>query len=75
MKSAVQRAQRAQIKGIKIQVAGRLNGAEIARSEWIRKGQVQLQTLQVVPLLIALHGILQDKSLRLPLCLLMVRIL
>ena len=46
MKSAVQRAQRAQIKGIKIQVAGRLNGAEIARSEWIRKGQVPLQTLR-----------------------------
>ncbi len=46
MKSAVQRAQRAQIKGIKIQVAGRLNGAEIARSEWLRKGQVPLQTLR-----------------------------
>jgi small subunit ribosomal protein S3 len=46
MKSAVQRAQRAQIKGIKIQVSGRLNGAEIARSEWLRKGQVPLQTLR-----------------------------
>lgn len=46
MKSAVQRAQRAQIKGIKIQVSGRLNGAEIARSEWIRKGRVPLQTLR-----------------------------
>jgi small subunit ribosomal protein S3 len=46
MKSAIQRAQRAQIKGIKIQVSGRLNGAEIARSEWLRKGQVPLQTLR-----------------------------
>ena len=46
MKSAIQRAQRAQIKGKKIQVSGRLNGAEIARSEWLRKGQVPLQTLR-----------------------------
>lgn len=46
MKSAIQRAQRAQIKGVKIQVSGRLNGAEIARSEWLRKGQVPLQTLR-----------------------------
>jgi len=46
MKSAAQRAQRAQIKGIKIQVSGRLNGAEIARTEWLRKGQVPLQTLR-----------------------------
>ncbi len=46
MKSAIQRAQRAQIKGIKIQVSGRLNGAEIARSEWLRNGQVPLQTLR-----------------------------
>ena len=35
-----------QICGIKIQVSGRLNGAEIARSEWIRKGRVPLQTLR-----------------------------
>ena len=32
--------------GIKIQVSGRLNGAEIARSEWIREGRVPLQTLR-----------------------------
>lgn len=31
--------------GIKLQVAGRLNGAEIARTEWIKEGQVPLQTL------------------------------
>ncbi len=35
-----------QVRGIKIQVSGRLNGAEIARSEWIRKGRVPLQTLR-----------------------------
>lgn len=46
MKSAIRRAQRAQIKGIKIQVSGRLNGAEIARSEWLRKGRVPLHTLR-----------------------------
>lgn len=34
------------IKGVKIQVAGRLNGAEIARSEWVRAGRVPLQTLR-----------------------------
>ena len=33
------------VKGVKIQVAGRLNGAEIARSEWVRAGRVPLQTL------------------------------
>ena len=38
MKSAVQQVQRAQIKGIKIQVAGRLNGAEIARSGLAAEG-------------------------------------
>jgi len=35
------------IKGFKVQVAGRLNGAEIARSEWVRDGRVPLQTLNV----------------------------
>jgi ribosomal protein S3 len=33
------------VKGVKIQVAGRLNGAEIARTEWVRGGRVPLQTL------------------------------
>jgi small subunit ribosomal protein S3 len=46
MKQAIQRVQRANVKGIKIQVSGRLNGAEIARSEWIREGRVPLQTLR-----------------------------
>lgn len=35
------------IKGFKVQVSGRLNGAEIARSEWVRDGRVPLQTLSV----------------------------
>jgi len=34
------------IQGIKIQVAGRVNGAEIARTEWLREGRVPLQTLR-----------------------------
>nr|QIA46913.1 ribosomal protein S3 [Volvulina compacta] len=37
---------RSRIKGVKIQVSGRLNGAEIARSEWVRAGRVPLQTLR-----------------------------
>lgn len=46
IKQTIQRAQRARVKGIKIQVSGRLNGAEIARSEWVREGRVPLQTLR-----------------------------
>ena len=46
MREALQRAQKQKVKGIKIQVSGRLNGAEIARSEWIREGRVPLQTLR-----------------------------
>jgi small subunit ribosomal protein S3 len=46
MKTVLQRAEREKIPGIKIQVSGRLNGAEIARTEWIRKGRVPLHTLQ-----------------------------
>nr|YP_007890166.1 ribosomal protein S3 [Pleodorina starrii]AFY64437.1 ribosomal protein S3 [Pleodorina starrii] len=37
---------RRRVKGVKIQVSGRLNGAEIARSEWVRAGRVPLQTLR-----------------------------
>lgn len=46
MKSAIVKAQKAGVKGIKVQVSGRLNGAEIARTEWIREGQVPLHTLR-----------------------------
>ena len=45
-RQAIQKAQRANAQGIKVQVAGRLNGAEIARSEWVREGRVPLQTLR-----------------------------
>lgn len=37
---------REKLPGIKIQISGRLNGAEIARREWVRKGRLPLQTLQ-----------------------------
>jgi small subunit ribosomal protein S3 len=40
IREALQRAQKQNVNGIKIQVSGRLNGAEIARSEWIREGRV-----------------------------------
>lgn len=46
VRQAIQRSQKANIEGIKIQVSGRLNGAEIARSEWFREGRVPLQTLR-----------------------------
>lgn len=46
VKQALQRAKRAGVEGLKIQVSGRLNGAEIARSEWVREGRVPLQTLR-----------------------------
>ena len=46
MRMAVQRAQRAGVLGLKLQVSGRLNGAEIARTEWTREGRVPLHTLR-----------------------------
>lgn len=46
IKKTLRIAQKAKVAGIKIQIAGRLNGAEIARSEWIREGRIPLQTLQ-----------------------------
>lgn len=46
IKKAIRKAQKTQICGIKIQISGRLNGAEIARSEWVREGQIPLQTLK-----------------------------
>ena len=46
VRQGIQRVQKVNIAGIKIQVSGRLNGAEIARSEWIREGRVPLQTLR-----------------------------
>ena len=46
MKKAIQNAMRAGAKGIKVEVSGRLGGAEIARSEWLREGRVPLHTLR-----------------------------
>ncbi len=46
MKRAVSNSMRLGAQGIKIMVAGRLNGAEIARSEWYREGRVPLHTLR-----------------------------
>lgn len=46
IKKAIIRANAANIAGIKIEISGRLNGAEMARSEWIREGRVPLQTLR-----------------------------
>jgi len=46
MKRAVQSSMRAGAGGIRVNIAGRLNGAEIARSEWYREGRVPLHTLR-----------------------------
>ncbi len=46
MKRAVQNAMRQGAEGIKVQVGGRLGGAEIARSEWYREGRVPLHTFR-----------------------------
>ncbi|CAL4043853.1 30S ribosomal protein S3 [Buchnera aphidicola (Anoecia corni)] len=46
MKRAVQNSMRQGAKGIKVEVSGRLGGAEIARTEWYREGRVPLHTLR-----------------------------
>ncbi|MGD8207148.1 MAG: 30S ribosomal protein S3 [Thiohalocapsa sp.] len=46
MKRAVQSTMRAGAGGVRVNIAGRLNGAEIARSEWYREGRVPLHTLR-----------------------------
>jgi len=46
MKRAVQNAMRSGAEGIKVQVAGRLNGAEIARTEMYKEGRIPLQTMR-----------------------------
>lgn len=47
MKRAVQTAMDMGAEGIRIRVAGRLGGADIARAEWYRQGKVPLQTLRI----------------------------
>ena len=47
MRDVLQRTQDEEdVNGIKIQISGRLNGAEMARTEWTRDGRVPLQTLR-----------------------------
>jgi len=46
MKRAVQNAQKAGVQGIRVQCSGRLNGAEMSRTEWYREGRVPLHTLR-----------------------------
>ncbi len=46
VREVIRKEEFAGVRGIKIQVSGRLNGAEIARSEWVRKGRVPLHTLR-----------------------------
>lgn len=46
MKQSIQKARRSGAEGIKIQCAGRLGGAEIARTEWAKDGKIPLQTLR-----------------------------
>lgn len=45
IRNIILKAKKEYIKGIKIQISGRLNGAEIARTEWSREGRVPLHTL------------------------------
>lgn len=46
MKRTVQSALRQSAKGVRVEVSGRLNGAEIARTEWYREGRVPLHTIR-----------------------------
>jgi len=46
VRQTTQNLQKSGVKGYKIQVSGRLNGAEIARAEWVKDGRVPLQTLR-----------------------------
>jgi len=46
VKQTIKKVQRTEMKGVKVQVSGRLNGIDIARSEWKRDGKVPLHTLK-----------------------------
>lgn len=46
MQKAIELTEQAKTKGIRVQIAGRIDGKEIARVEWIREGRVPLQTIQ-----------------------------
>nr|YP_010177724.1 ribosomal protein S3 [Edgeworthia gardneri]QST15435.1 ribosomal protein S3 [Edgeworthia gardneri] len=45
MKKAIELTEQANTKGIQVQIAGRINGKDIARIDWIREGRVPLQTI------------------------------
>nr|QOW06962.1 ribosomal protein S3 [Daphne genkwa] len=45
MKKAIELTEQANRKGIQVQIAGRINGKDIARVDWIREGRVPLQTI------------------------------
>ena len=46
MKNAISKAMASGVQGIKIRLSGRLGGAEIARSEWMKEGRIPLHTLR-----------------------------
>nr|QZF76594.1 ribosomal protein S3 [Thunbergia erecta] len=46
LKKAIELTEQADTKGIQVQIAGRIDGKEIARVEWIREGRVPLQTIR-----------------------------
>ncbi len=46
LKQQLRRCEQAGAKGVKLMVAGRLNGAEMSRSEWYRRGRIPLHTLR-----------------------------
>jgi ribosomal protein S3 len=45
MRNAILKVKKIPLKGIKVQISGRLNGAEIARTEWVREGRIPLHTI------------------------------
>jgi small subunit ribosomal protein S3 len=46
LRKTIQQVRKSSIKGLKVQISGRLNGAEMARSQWSREGRVPLHTLR-----------------------------
>ena len=46
MKKAIELTEQAGTKGVQVQIAGRIDGKEIARVEWVREGRVPLQTIR-----------------------------
>ena len=46
MREVIKRARAEDVAGVKVQISGRLNGAEMARTEWMKDGRMPLQTLR-----------------------------